>query len=91
MAGTETLELSTAAERAEELVRFLGGSDEQLLSTLAAFLPAGRYAELFTAVLERQGEVFKNHSDEGAWGRAPTASEPRTRSAPPHALLPHRH
>ena len=64
----ETLEFSSAAERAEELTRFLGAHDEALLKTLAGFLPDGRFAELVGAVCARLDVIFKQHGDEDVEG-----------------------
>lgn len=68
MAAADVLEFSSPKERAEELIRFLGASDDNLQHALGAVLAAGSFADLIGAVLQRQADVFKAHSDEDVEG-----------------------
>ena len=66
--ASDSLEFSSLAERAEELVRFLGAADEALLARLAALLPGGHYGQLVTAILAAQADIFRVHSDSDVEG-----------------------
>jgi hypothetical protein len=62
--ASETLEFSSPVERAEELTRFLGATDETLGGSLAACLSKGRWSDLIGAVLARLDDVMRSHSDD---------------------------
>ena len=62
--ASETLEFSSPVERAEELTRFLGATDEAFGGALASCLPSGRWSELIGAVLARLDDVMRSHSED---------------------------